>query len=53
MVVFHQRLVVLLILLKVDVLEREYELTRGDLLDQGIVGIFMEGSQDDLEDDFE
>ena len=35
-----------LILPQVEVLDREYELTRGPLFDQGIFGIFMLGSQD-------
>ena len=45
-VLLHHRLEVALILPQVDVLDREYELTRGPLLDQGIFGIFMVGSQD-------
>jgi len=45
-VLFHHLFDVLLTLLQAEVLDREYELTLGVLLDQGIFGNFMLGIQD-------
>ncbi len=48
MVLFHQRLEVVLTFFQVEGLERGYELTRWLLLDHGIRGIFMVGSHEDF-----